>query len=42
MCRAGTTSLILVVLSPNEQGLLHVAVFENMLLGTKAKLKNKT
>ena len=26
----------------NAQGLLHVAVFENMLIGTKVKLKNKT
>jgi len=26
----------------NEQGLLHVAAFENIPLGTKVKLKNKT
>jgi len=28
-------------LAVNEQGLLHVAAFENIMFGTKVKLKNK-
>jgi hypothetical protein len=38
MVQLGTSGSI----AYNGQGLLHVAVFENMMLGTKVKLKNKS